>query len=572
MKDLNDYFSDISGISKFHCSLGNTGGFINFSNSGQRGSVKEFTLSLESILSGLVNIKDNLQHFSSMTTYEEKEWRDTGSEYFKDLVLNSMITVQTKPCFTTFSKIINWANNKSKSQYDDNTIDLSETSINNAIEKIEKLSFSFSPKKSSISIYSEQNTKNSNTSGIDLNILSKPFVLLAGISGTGKTRFVREQAAAAAEKYNLPEKSNYCLVPVRPDWHEPSDLLGYLTHINGTRYNSTLFLKFLVKALIAATEHASEAEIIWKAPDDAPPYWLCLDEMNLAPVEQYFADYLSVIESREWKDNLYQCHPLLSAAQFSSGDAKAAYETLLDELLAEAPVEDGFRDGLRAYLLKNGIPLPFNLIVAGTVNMDETTHGFSRKVLDRALSFDFGEFFPNNFKQYFGGQPAVLPLTFPRLSSVSKDDLKNVAADREGNHSINFLEAVNCCLENTPFMLAFRALNELLLAVEAAKPDDELTLQAVWDDFLMQKVLPRIEGDQEKLFRKEQDGDIVTVLDELNNVLAAQLSLIWPDGTERPDLLRVKADDTPEMTPCRSKAKIRQMQQKLDNGFTSFWP
>jgi hypothetical protein len=404
-------------------------------------------------------------------------------------------------------------------------------------------------------------------------IIPKPFILLAGISGTGKTRFVREQAAAAAVKFNLPEKSNYCLVPVRPDWHEPSDLLGYLTHINGTRYNSTLFLKFVVKALIAATEHASETEIIWKDPDDVPPYWLCLDEMNLAPVEQYFADYLSVIESREWKDNTYRCHPLLSAAQFSSEDAQAAYKNLLNELLAEAQVEDGFRDGLQAYLLKNGIPLPFNLIVAGTVNMDETTHGFSRKVLDRALSFDFGEFFPNNFQQYFDGQPSVLPLTFPRLSSVSKDDLKNVAADTEGNLSINFLETVNRCLKNTPFMLAFRALNELLLAVEAAKPDNELTLLAVWDDFLMQKVLPRIEGDQEKLFRKEQDGQIITVLDELNTVLAAQLNLIWPDGTERPDLFRVKADDTPEMIVwCRSKAKIRQMQHKLNSGFTSFWP
>lgn len=97
MLDLNTYFDSVSEKSKFPCSLGDLGGFVNFRNSGQRGSVKEFTLSLESILKGLKDIDEHLNEFTSMTRYVEKEWRDNGSKYFSDLILNSMITVQTKP-------------------------------------------------------------------------------------------------------------------------------------------------------------------------------------------------------------------------------------------------------------------------------------------------------------------------------------------------------------------------------------------------------------------------------------------------------------------------------------------
>ena len=77
-------------------------------------------------------------------------------------------------------------------------------------------------------------------------LLPKPFLLLAGISGTGKTRFVRRQAEATGAK----EAENFCQVPVRPDWHEPSDLLGYVSRIgrDGDEYVPTKFLTFLVKA------------------------------------------------------------------------------------------------------------------------------------------------------------------------------------------------------------------------------------------------------------------------------------------------------------------------------------
>ena len=100
-------------------------------------------------------------------------------------------------------------------------------------------------------------------------------------------------------------------------------------------------------------------------------------------------------------------------------------------------------------------------MVAGTVNMDETTHGFSRKVIDRALSFDFGEFFPNNFDEFsdFGKpQSRNKRLIYPIWSQARKADLATTC-DADGLQTIAFLKAVNSVLKNTPFELAYRALN-----------------------------------------------------------------------------------------------------------------
>ena len=117
-------------------------------------------------------------------------------------------------------------------------------------------------------------------------------------------------------------------------------------------------------------------------------------------LEQYFADYLSVLETREWnwkKDGsfTYSSDALLKPATIK---AVAVNAKLRDTL--------GFGgekyDKLWELICQYGLGIPFNLVVAGTVNMDETTHGFSRKVIDRALTFDFGEFFPNDFDAFFG--------------------------------------------------------------------------------------------------------------------------------------------------------------------------
>ncbi|HKM38558.1 MAG TPA: DUF3578 domain-containing protein [Thiopseudomonas sp.] len=447
-----------------------------------------------------------------------------------------------------------------------------------------------------LEIYADVNIKLEKSAGSNLTteqqVLPKPFLLLAGISGTGKTRFVREQAKATG---SLAE--TYCLTPVRPDWHEPSDLLGYTSRLNGkAEYITTDVLQFIAQAWRAKADAGLSLDVedidghgtCFVASGDATqldsvlPYWLCLDEMNLAPVEQYFADYLSILETREWSwtdDSFrYLSDPLLKASTIQQLE-ETEREKLGEEL---GFIGDAYEE-LWALICKYGMGIPFNLIVAGTVNMDETTHGFSRKVIDRALSFDFGEFFPNDFTAFFAPTTCNKTLSYPIYSHANKSQTVFPDFDSDGQKSIEFLNKVNAVLKETPFELAYRAVNELLLAVICAQPADESELKAVWDDFLMCKVLPRIEGDADKL------GDAPSILEQLEDLLAKEFSEIWNPELDspgsfkhpaRPDLYREYqvADGAPDSEKmirieCRSKSKIQWMQKRLVSpGFTSFWP
>ena len=396
--------------------------------------------------------------------------------------------------------------------------------------------------------------------------LNKPFLLLAGISGTGKTRFVREQALMTGTL-----EENYCLVSVRPDWHEPSDLLGYVSRLNGTEFVVTDVLRFVVKAWIGLLDFEnafkkSESEWAYKAINEIKPFWLCLDEMNLAPVEQYFADYLSVLETRKWESGQYSCDALVTPGIFKQLESVGLNKLRLDLGLIATKY-----DALWAYFENNGISIPFNLMVAGTVNMDETTHGFSRKVIDRALTFDFGRFFPNESASFFEATYQPKALSFPLITQAGLSDLANVAIDSDGQKTIAFFDQVNVVLKDTMFELAYRALNELLMSVISFNPKDEPELQAIWDDFLMCKVLPRIEGDEEKLMVGSD-----ALLDSLETTLnkMSTLGAIW-QGEVRPDLLREQVSDPRQKLSitCRSAEKIRWMKNRLtQNGFTSFWP
>lgn len=385
--------------------------------------------------------------------------------------------------------------------------------------------------------------------------LPKPFLLLAGISGTGKSRFVKHQAL----KQRL-DGSNYLLVSVRPDWHEPSDLLGYVTRIGVERYVATPFLKFIVQAWIEAIDSVNAGEVELKSLEDIATYWACLDEMNLAPVEQYFADYLSVLESRQWVGKNYKCDALINPQKLLQEDG--AIDFLRKDLGLESHA------GIWEYFLKNGISIPPNLIVAGTVNMDETTHGFSRKVIDRAFTIDFGEFFPTKFSSYFVPEATFKSLTFSQYSSVNEIDLKNVISDPKGELSINFLSDINQVLISTPFEIAYRALNELLVALICFLPKDQSELVAVWDDFLMTKILPRIEGDAEKMQLKDRSS----LLSDLNLTVKKHL-LGTSDQVSRPDLLRTNISGGVIDVEFRSLKKIAWMEKRLiEQSFTSFWP
>ncbi len=169
-----------------------------------------------------------------------------------------------------------------------------------------------------------------------LSLKAKPFVILAGTSGTGKTKLVKLFAEAIGATV---DNGRYKLVPVRPDWSDSTDLFGYVD-LNG-QYIPGALTEFIITAI----------------SDQTKPYFLCLDEMNLARVEYYLSDILSIIETRHF-DN----------------------DQITTDTIAESDI---------AVASHGKLFLPENLYIIGTVNMDETTFPFSKKVLDRANTIEF---------------------------------------------------------------------------------------------------------------------------------------------------------------------------------------
>ena len=146
MKDLFSFLNDASINSDFKAALSNRGGFITFSNSGRRGGIKFFQIGLDSILQTLKDILNHLESFIHITEYEETPWRNNGSEYFTDPVANANSTVQTKPLFSTLSKIIMWANQPTLDNNDpDINICLDKAAIETTISKLEDVADSFRP-------------------------------------------------------------------------------------------------------------------------------------------------------------------------------------------------------------------------------------------------------------------------------------------------------------------------------------------------------------------------------------------------------------------------------------------
>ena len=141
--DFKNFETDSS---KFNASLSNTGGYVVFSNSGQRDSKKYFSLGLTSFYNCLLDIRNNLAEFKRHQDYEEKAWRDLAGMYYNDQPALAQATVQTKPMFATMSKIIMWANNLNLSDKDpESKIFLTEESINNTIEKLAELIEYYTP-------------------------------------------------------------------------------------------------------------------------------------------------------------------------------------------------------------------------------------------------------------------------------------------------------------------------------------------------------------------------------------------------------------------------------------------
>ncbi len=319
---------------------------------------------------------------------------------------------------------------------------------------------------------------------------TKPFAILAGHSGTGKSQLVRrlaymtcndEELAKDTEKFNAP--GNYCMVQVKPNWHDSTDLLGYYTEMNGGKYHTTPFVEFICKA--------------YAYP--GTPFFVCLDEMNLAPVEQYFAEYLSAIESYSEKTGITD--RLITE--------KAAAEEICGETKFKASLE---------WVEKHGLTIPRNLFVVGTVNVDETTCQFSRKVLDRAMTI------------------LMTAVSFTSMTEVN-DPSKEECLNPEGikfflerptqtalvTRQIEKLEAIQKQVGDSPFAIAYRFANEYALYQSAYQmlmsralradgtpnPDDDECQKTAIDHIVLMKLLPRIHGAKSEMevWFNGKDGD-----------------------------------------------------------------
>lgn len=297
-------------------------------------------------------------------------------------------------------------------------------------------------------------------------LLAKPFVILTGNSGTGKTR-ISKQFAEYLEWESEEGKKNWKIVPVGADWTDNTKILGYynpLANDGKGKYEKTVIVELI--------EEANKHKEI--------PYFIILDEMNLSHVERYFADFLSHMET------------------------------------PDTPFEmDGYGKILE---------YPENLFVIGTVNIDETTYMFSPKVLDRANVIEFKPQ-KEEVMKLFGSTEAVLKITsakdgsaeaFLRLAkevragkfSIAEDEKRYYTnVDGDVSHTnISYVEKVFTdiyeIVEDNDFEFAFRTVKEIRHYISAAyelAEGNEINLNQIIDEQLLQKVLPKIHGNKKEI-------------------------------------------------------------------------
>ncbi|MGG3756125.1 DUF3578 domain-containing protein [Bacillus anthracis] len=329
-----------------------------------------------------------------------------------------------------------------------------------------------------------------------LSLKTKPFVILSGISGTGKTKIVQwfAESLGATE-----ENGQFTLIPVRPDWSDSSDLLGYV-NLQG---------EFQERPLIKVLENADA--------NPNRPYFVVLDEMNLARVEYYFSDFLSVIESRKWKDGKIVTSPVLPES-----------------------------------IANKHITIPSNVYIIGTVNMDETTHPLSKKVLDRANTIEFNTVNLDYFNFLMDVEEKEAEIASNRSLETEYLHLKECFKDNEDlvrNISTILIE-INKILESVGAQVGYRIRDEICFYMAYNEQGKLLSFDEALDYQIYQKILPRLAG---------SDGRTEEVLKQLY-VLCANEEY---DGGNN--------DDSYAKYP-RSANKLSHMLRRFEyDGFTSFW-
>lgn len=279
-------------------------------------------------------------------------------------------------------------------------------------------------------------------------LMSKRFLILSGLAGSGKTQLALAFANALIE-----DETQLCVVPVGADWTNREPLLGFPNALQEGLY---------VKPESGVLDLLIEAN---KKENKAKPYFLVLDEMNMSYVERYFADFLSSMESHK-----------------------------------AMPLWKGFSDEV-----PQTICLPDNLFIIGTINVDETTYMFSPKVLDRANVIEF-KISPDEMDLFLREMKPIdrecinYKAADMAASFVSIAESKDLADDKEIRETLTSffkdLKAVNS-------EFGYRSATEIYRFVSHAQTNDDtekkMTLAEIIDCAVVQKLLPKLHGSRKKL-------------------------------------------------------------------------
>ena len=269
MNELHSFLESISQNSDFNAELSKKGGYVTFSNSGRRGGIKYFQIGLENILQTLRDILNHLDVFQNITEYEEKAWRDNGAEYFTDPVANANSTVQTKPLFSTLSKIIIWGNQPILRHIDpDQAIVLDRESIQTTITKLEIVSDSFTP-------------RNKRPIKPNHGCLQQIYY---GAPGTGKSHKIKEKLAGVS-KENI----------FRTTFHPDSD---YSTFVGAYKPSTDKPVEKLYnkEELISKLTELKEQGVTYAPQKFGAQYWYSLKQLTLQ-------DKKDILAACEMSDN-----------------------------------------------------------------------------------------------------------------------------------------------------------------------------------------------------------------------------------------------------------------------------
>lgn len=358
-------------------------------------------------------------------------------------------------------------------------------------------------------------------------LATKPFVLLTGLSGSGKTKL-----AQAFAQWLCESKDQYCIVPVGADWINREPLLGYVNALNNREY--VLPENGALELMIRANEEENRDK----------PHFLILDEMNLSHVERYFADFLSVMESKD-KIRLHN-----------------AEENLNNN------ADNDFFDSVE---VPNQLSWPENLFVIGTVNIDETTYMFSPKVLDRANVIEF-RISSKELSDYFEASNNQLDMKMlcEEDTDVGKGAMygksfvtiaKNKEATKDATVLNEELKKFFEKLQEVGAEFGYRSASEIQILFKklddidisySSRPKEKI------DIAIMQKLLPKLHGSRSKLV------DVLSVLASFcydRELGDKELEMVF----KKPETIGVKIK-----YPISLEKINRMYRNVIDNGFTSY--